>query len=61
MPTIERQALLSLEEAHELLHLLLAVAQEGGALSSQADHLARELAARIPSEDERASPSEPPH
>ncbi|MFE0489145.1 DUF6417 family protein [Streptomyces griseoaurantiacus] len=47
----ERLALLTLEEAHDVLHLLVGVAGEGGALSQEADRLARELAARIPSEN----------
>jgi hypothetical protein len=49
--TTERLALLSLEEAYDLLHLLLAVVRDGGALSAEADRLAREIAARIPSEN----------
>lgn len=49
--TTERLALLSREEAHDLLRLLLAVAQSGGELSEEADRLAREIAARIPSEN----------
>ncbi|MEW2120426.1 DUF6417 family protein [Streptomyces sp. NPDC005474] len=47
----ERLALLSLEEAHDLLRLLLAVAHDGGELSAEADRLAHEIAARIPSEN----------
>lgn len=47
----ERLALLTLEEAHDVLRLLVAVAGESGALSEHADRLARELAARIPSEN----------
>jgi hypothetical protein len=47
----ERLALLTLEEAHDVLRLLVGVAGEGGALSQEADRLARELAARIPSEN----------
>ncbi|MFD5518720.1 DUF6417 family protein [Streptomyces sp. NPDC127066] len=47
----ERLALLTLQEAHELLQLLLAIAQVGHPLSPQADRLAREIAARIPSEN----------
>ncbi|MFD3622212.1 DUF6417 family protein [Streptomyces sp. NPDC058676] len=46
----ERLPLLSLDEAHHLLRLLLAVALDGGAQSEEADRLAREIAARIPSE-----------
>lgn len=49
--TTERLALLSLEEAHDLLRLLLAVAHDGGELSAEADRLSREIAARIPSEN----------
>ncbi|EMF52915.1 DUF6417 family protein [Streptomyces bottropensis] len=36
--------------AHDLLTLLLTVAQDDGPALSQADRLAREIAARIPSE-----------
>jgi hypothetical protein len=49
--TVERLALLTLEEAHDLLRLLLTVAQEGGPVALEADRLAREIAARIPSEN----------
>ena len=50
--TAERLALLTLEEAHDLLRLLLAIAQEGeGPLSREAGRLAKEIAARIPSEN----------
>lgn len=49
----ERLALLTLQEAHDLLQLLLAIAQDGHPLSPQADRLAREIAARIPSETDR--------
>ncbi|MGW0969893.1 DUF6417 family protein [Streptomyces sp. NPDC002516] len=45
----ERLALLILQEAHDLLQLLLTIAQDGHPLSPQADRLAREIAARIPS------------
>jgi len=48
--TAERLALLTLEEAHDLLRLLQATAGEDGPLSPEADRLAREIAARIPSE-----------
>jgi hypothetical protein len=48
--TVERLPLLSLEEAHDLLRLLLTVAQEEGPASAQADRWAREIAARIPSQ-----------
>ncbi|MDQ0605227.1 hypothetical protein QF037_009572 [Streptomyces canus] len=44
----ERLALLTLEEAQDVLRLLLTVAQEGGPVSPEA---AREIAARIPSEN----------
>ncbi|MER5386087.1 DUF6417 family protein [Streptomyces sp. NPDC002688] len=37
--------------AHDLLQLLLTIAQDGHPLSPQADRLAREIAARIPSEN----------
>ncbi|MEU6323396.1 DUF6417 family protein [Streptomyces sp. NPDC047009] len=46
----ERLALLSLEEAHDLLCLMVMVARAGGPMSAEADRLAREIAARIPSE-----------
>ncbi|MGW2826407.1 DUF6417 family protein [Streptomyces sp. NPDC001443] len=49
--TAERLALLTLEEAHDLLALLLVVAQESGTMSAEADRLAREIAARIPSQN----------
>ncbi|MFG2951925.1 DUF6417 family protein [Streptomyces adustus] len=49
--TTQRLAVLTLEEAHDLLALLVAIAQEGGSMSVQADRLAREIAARIPSEN----------
>jgi hypothetical protein len=49
--TAERLALLTLEEAHDLLRLLLTVAQEDGPVLPEADRLAREIAARIPSEN----------
>ncbi|MFI1294156.1 DUF6417 family protein [Streptomyces sp. NPDC020792] len=41
----------SLEEAHDLLRLLLTVAQQEGPMSPKADRLAKEIAARIPSEN----------
>ncbi|MET9388217.1 DUF6417 family protein [Streptomyces sp. NPDC002928] len=47
----QRLALLTLEEAHDLLGLLQAVVQEGGTMSPEADRLAREIAACIPSEN----------
>ncbi|WP_419156132.1 DUF6417 family protein [Streptomyces canus] len=40
-----------MEEAYHVLRLLVAVAQEGGLASDEADLLAREIAARIPSEN----------
>ena len=46
---MERLALLTLEEAHDLLRRLLAVAQVGLPVSPEADRLAREIAARVPS------------
>ncbi|WP_369228889.1 DUF6417 family protein [Streptomyces sp. R21] len=49
--TVERLALLSLDEAHDLLRLLLTVARDGGSMSAEADRLAREIAARVPSEN----------
>ncbi|KOV70072.1 hypothetical protein ADL00_09900 [Streptomyces sp. AS58] len=49
--TVERLALLTLEEAHGLLRLLRAVARQDGPVSPEADRLVRELAARIPSEN----------
>ncbi|MFD6555977.1 DUF6417 family protein [Streptomyces sp. NPDC058398] len=47
----KRLALLTLQEAQDLLQLLLTIAQDGHPLSPQADKLAREIAARIPSEN----------
>ncbi|MFI6661220.1 DUF6417 family protein [Streptomyces sp. NPDC050523] len=49
--TVERLALLTLVEAHDLLGLLLTVVQEDGPVSPEAGRLAREIAARIPSEN----------
>ncbi|MGX1916135.1 DUF6417 family protein [Streptomyces phaeochromogenes] len=49
--TAERLALLTLEEAHDLLRLLQAVAGEDGPLSPDVDRWAREIAGRIPSEN----------
>ncbi|MFI1377699.1 DUF6417 family protein [Streptomyces longwoodensis] len=46
-----RLALLTLEEAHDLLRLLVTVAQEGGLVSEEAERLAKEIAARVPSEN----------
>ncbi|GGL62611.1 hypothetical protein GCM10010129_02770 [Streptomyces fumigatiscleroticus] len=48
--TTEWLAVLSLEEAHDLL-ALLSFAREEGPMSEEADRLAREIAARIPSEN----------
>ncbi|MGI5144254.1 DUF6417 family protein [Streptomyces sp. CA-106110] len=47
--TTKRLTLLSLEEAHDLRRLLVAVAQAGGLMSREAARLAREIVARIPS------------
>ncbi|AJE44168.1 DUF6417 family protein [Streptomyces nodosus] len=49
--TTERLALLSRDEAHDLLRLLSTIAEEGGPMSVEAGRLAREIAARIPSEN----------
>jgi hypothetical protein len=49
--TTQSLALLSLEEAHDLLGILVTVAAEGEPMSAGADRLAREIAARIPSEN----------
>ncbi|MER6406247.1 DUF6417 family protein [Streptomyces viridosporus] len=49
--TAQRLALLTSEEAHDLLRLLLTVAQEEGPMSPEANRLAKEIAARIPSEN----------
>ncbi|MFK4122343.1 DUF6417 family protein [Streptomyces longwoodensis] len=46
-----RLPLLTLEEAHDLLRVLAAVAQEGGPVAAEADRLAKEIAARVPSEN----------
>lgn len=47
-----RLEMLTLEEAHDLLRLLRLVADEGpDDLSSDAEWFAREIAARIPSEN----------
>ncbi|TRO56317.1 DUF6417 family protein [Streptomyces sp. IB201691-2A2] len=48
--TAERLALLTLDEAHDLLRLLQTVAQVEGPLLPDAGRWAREIAARIPSE-----------
>ncbi|MER5881181.1 DUF6417 family protein [Streptomyces sp. NPDC001910] len=50
--TAERLALLTLEEAHDLLRLLLMVAEKSeDPLAGEAERLVREIAARIPSEN----------
>lgn len=49
--TAERLALLTLDEAHDLLRLLQMVVQEDGPLSPEADRWAQEIADRIPSEN----------
>ncbi|MFD5407069.1 DUF6417 family protein [Streptomyces griseorubiginosus] len=49
--TVERLPVLSLDEAHELLDLLRAVAQKSGPLSKRADRLVREISARVPSQE----------
>jgi hypothetical protein len=49
--TVERLPVLSLDEVHELLDLLRAVAQEDGPLSGRADRMAREISARVPSQE----------
>ncbi|MFE9773631.1 DUF6417 family protein [Streptomyces sp. NPDC005931] len=50
--TAERLALLTLEEAQDLLRLLVTIAQEEeGPLSWEANRLAKEITARIPSEN----------
>ncbi|KRD17893.1 DUF6417 family protein [Streptomyces sp. Root264] len=48
---VERLRLLTLGEAYDLLHVLRTVAQEGGTVAGEADRLAREIGARIPSAD----------
>ncbi|KUN94324.1 DUF6417 family protein [Streptomyces resistomycificus] len=49
--TVERLALLTLEEAHDMLAMALAVTRDGGPVSAEAGRLGREIAARIPSEN----------
>ncbi|MGI5143377.1 MULTISPECIES: DUF6417 family protein [unclassified Streptomyces] len=49
--TTKRLTLLSLGEAHDLLRLLVAVAQAGGLVSRGAARLARGIAACIPLEN----------
>ncbi|MEV7863706.1 DUF6417 family protein [Streptomyces sp. INA 01156] len=51
METAERLALLTLEEAYDVLRLLVTVSQEGGPMSRDADRLAKAIAVRIPSEN----------
>ncbi|GJF24793.1 DUF6417 family protein [Streptomyces sp. HO565] len=51
METAEHLALLTLEEAYDVLHLVVTVAQEDGPLSREADRLAKAIAVRIPSEN----------
>ncbi|MGW1271735.1 DUF6417 family protein [Streptomyces sp. NPDC002491] len=46
---VERLRLLTLEETYELLRVLRTVAEDGGTVAREADRLAREIAARIPS------------
>ncbi|NEB78991.1 hypothetical protein G3I40_27785 [Streptomyces sp. SID14478] len=46
-----RLEMLTLEEAHDLLHLLRLIASEGDELSEEAEWFAIEIAARIPSEN----------
>ncbi|WP_316746177.1 DUF6417 family protein, partial [Streptomyces sp. MK7] len=43
----ERLALLTLQEAHDRLRLLVTLAEEGGPLSQDAGRLAKEIAARV--------------
>ncbi|WP_405965705.1 DUF6417 family protein [Streptomyces sp. NBC_00723] len=45
----ERLRLLALDEAYELVRVLPTAAEEGGAAAQDADRLAREISARIPS------------
>ncbi|MFF3207688.1 DUF6417 family protein [Streptomyces sp. NPDC002962] len=47
----ERLRLLTLDEAYELLRVLRTAAEEGGTAAGEADRLAREIGARIPSAD----------
>ncbi|WP_329583266.1 DUF6417 family protein [Streptomyces sp. NBC_01361] len=50
--TARRLEMLTLDEAHDLLRLLQVIAAEGlDELSEEAEWFARELAARIPSEN----------
>jgi hypothetical protein len=51
METPEHLALLTLEEAYDVLRLVVTVAQEDGPLSREADRLAKAIAVRIPSEN----------
>ncbi|MEU5709990.1 MULTISPECIES: DUF6417 family protein [Streptomyces] len=49
--TGERLALLTLREAHDLLNWLRLVTAEGGAHAPEAGRWAKEIAARVPSQD----------
>ncbi|MFE5027739.1 DUF6417 family protein [Streptomyces sp. NPDC056656] len=50
--TARRLALLTLDQAHDLIRLLQLITSEGlDELSEEADWFAREIAARIPSEN----------
>ncbi|GAB1333104.1 DUF6417 family protein [Streptomyces sp. NPDC093260] len=49
--TARRLAALTLEEAHDLLRLLLTVPGDGEPLSDEAGRLAKEIAARVPSQN----------
>jgi hypothetical protein len=49
--TAECLALLTLEEAYDVLRLLVTVVQESGPLSREADRPAKAIAVRIPSEN----------
>ncbi|WP_405624908.1 DUF6417 family protein [Streptomyces sp. NBC_00016] len=46
----ERLRLLTLDEAYELIQVVRRAAEEGGAVAREADRLAREIGARIPSQ-----------
>ncbi|AWW35635.1 hypothetical protein DN051_02285 [Streptomyces cadmiisoli] len=49
--TVECLARLTVEEAHDLLWLLQTMVLQDGQVSAEADRLAREIAAGIPSEN----------
>ncbi|MFD5657716.1 DUF6417 family protein [Streptomyces hirsutus] len=51
METAERLALLTSEEAYDVLRLLVTASPEGGSMSRDADRLAKAIAVRIPSEN----------